>query len=244
MAEIPSAGGRSARLVALCWDAHDPAGLARFWAAALRWEVAADGHTLVPTDQTGFGISFLPGAEAKAGASRIHLDLTTTSLDDQADTVTQLLELGARHLDIGQDPDDGHVVLADPEGNEFCVIEPTNVFLGDCERLGAVNCDGSQEVGYFWSEALGWPLVWDQDEETAIRAPSGTGPIMSWGGPPVAPKNGRNRLHLDVAPAGDDDPQAEVARLVSLGARRTDVGDGDRWVLLDPDDNEFCVVSP
>jgi hypothetical protein len=244
VAEIPSAGDRSARLAALCWDAHDPAGLARFWAAALRWDVAADGHTLVPTDHTGFGIRFLPGAEAKAGASRIHLDLTTTSLEDQDDTVTQLLGLGARHLDIGQDPDDGHLVLADPEGNEFCVIEPTNVFLGDCERLGAVNCDGSQEVGYFWSEALGWPLVWDQDEETAIRAPSGTGPIMSWGGPPVAPKKGRNRLHLDVAPAEGDDPQAEVERLVSLGARRTDVDDGDRWVLLDPDDNEFCVVSP
>ena len=55
------------------------------------------------------------------------------------------------------------------------------------------------EVGYFWSAALGWPLVWDQDEETAIRAPDGTGPFITWG-PPVAPKIGKNRLHLDIAP--------------------------------------------
>ena len=66
-------------------------------------------------------------------------------------------------------------MLADPEGNEFCIIEPDNSFLAGCPRLGAVKCDGAREPGYFWSEALGWPLVWDQDEETAIRAPDGTG---------------------------------------------------------------------
>ena len=61
------------------------------------------------------------------------------------------------------------MVLADPEGNEFCVIEPGNNFLADTGFIGALSSDGTQEVGYFWSEALGWPLVWDQDEETAIQ---------------------------------------------------------------------------
>jgi len=70
----------------------------------------------------------------------------------------------------------------DPEGNEFCVIEPGNSFLADCGYLGAAGCDGSREVGYFWSEALGGPLVWDQDQETAIRSPLG-GPKITWGGP-------------------------------------------------------------
>ena len=74
-------------------------------------------------------------------------------------------------------------MLADPEGNEFCVIEPANDFLADCGFVGALACDGSQDVGYFWSEALGWPLVWDQDQETAIRSPHG-GPKITWGGPP------------------------------------------------------------
>jgi hypothetical protein len=65
------------------------------------------------------------------------------------------------------------VVLADPEDNEFGVIEPGNNFLADCGFIGALACDGSQAVGYFWSEALGRPLIWDQDQETAIRSPRG-----------------------------------------------------------------------
>ena len=101
--------------------------------------------------------------------------------------MARALELGGRHLDIGQRPEEGHVVLADPEGNEFCVIEPGNNFLADCGFIGALSSDGSQEVGYFWSKALGWPLVWDQDQETAIRSPHG-GPKITWGGPPVAPE--------------------------------------------------------
>ena len=70
-----------------------------------------------------------------------------------------LLELGGRHIGIGQSPDEGHVVLADPEGDEFCLIEPGDEFLAGCGRLGAINCGGTRKVGYFWSEALGWPLV-------------------------------------------------------------------------------------
>ena len=122
-------------------------------------------------------------------------------------------------------------MLADPEGNEFCVIEPGNNFLADCRIIGALSSDGSQEVGYFWSKALDWPLVWDQDEETAIRSPHG-GPKITWGGPPVKPKPGKNRLHFDLAPPADGDQQAEVDRLVSLGATRIDIGQGDvSWVV-------------
>jgi hypothetical protein len=152
--------------------------------------------------------------------------------------VARALELGARHLDIGQRPDEAHVVLADPEGNEFCVIEPGNNFLADCGFIGALACEGSQQVGYFWSQALGWPLVWDQDQETAIRSPHG-GPKISWGGPPLTPKTGKYRLHLDIEPV-DGDQHAEVERLISLGASRIDLGQGEvDWVVLtDPDGHE------
>ena len=238
----------TARLVALCFDANDPLRLARFWAGALGWEL--DGGTqeqigLVPTDGTRFQILFRPVTEQKVGKNRIHLDLTSTSLDDQAELVERLLELGGCHIDVGQSPEDAHVVLADPEGNELCVIEPGNAFLAGCARLGSITCDGTREVGCFWSEALGWPLVWDQDEETAIRAPDGTGPFITWG-PPLAPKIGKNRLHLDIAPSDDADQDAEVARLVALGATRIDIGQGEvDWVVMaDPDDNELCVLSP
>ena len=111
---------------------------------------------------------------------------------------------------------------------------------------GSITCDGTQQVGHFWSEALGWPLVWDQDGETAIRAPDGTGPLITWGGPPVAPKTVKNRLHLDIAPPEHGDQHAEAARLVALGARRVDIGQGEvPWtVMADPDGNEFCLLTP
>lgn len=136
-------------------------------------------------------------------------------------------------------------MLADPEGNEFCVIEPGNKFLADCGFVGAVVCEGSREVGYFWSRELGWPLVWDRDQETAIRSPHG-GPKISWSGRPLRPKAGRRRLHFDIAPPADVDRQAEVERLISLGATRVDSGQGEagRVVMADPDQHEFCVLTP
>jgi predicted enzyme related to lactoylglutathione lyase len=238
----------TSRLVTLCFDATDPLGLARFWATALRWQVEDETDeeiAVVPTDGTRFELLFLPAHNEKVGKNRLHLDLTSTSLDDQRASVAALIERGARHVDIGQRPDEGHIVLADPEGNEFCIIEPGNTFLAGCGRLGSITCDGTRTVGQFWSQALRWPLVWDQDDETAIRAPDGTGPLITWGGP-VEPKIGKNRLHLDIAPPAGGDQQAEVDRLLTLGARRIDIGQGEvTWVVMaDPDGNEFCVLSP
>jgi len=241
-------GGMTAHLFGLCFDANDPPRLARFWAGVLGWEITDDpddGIALLPSDDTRFRIRFLATQEQKLGQNRIHFDLTSTSLEDQQQTVARSLGLGARHIDVGQRPEEGQVVLADPEGNEFCVIEPGNNFLADTGFIGAVNCDGSQEVGYFWSEALGWPLVWDQDQETAIQSPSG-GSKIAWGGPPLMPRTGKDRLRFDLAPPVHGDQQAEVDRLVSLGATRIDIGQGEvSWVVLaDPDGNEFCVMTP
>jgi predicted enzyme related to lactoylglutathione lyase len=238
----------TSQLHALCFDALEPLSLARFWAEVLHREVVEDDDgivTLPPSDDFGFQIDFAPTQLQKSGPNQMHFDLTSTSLEDQQETVARALELGARHLDVGQRPEEGHVVLADPEGNEFCVIPPGNEFLDDTGFIGAIASDGSQEVGYFWSEALGWPLVWNQDEETAIQSPPG-GTKISWGGPPVMPKTAKNRLHFDIAPPAGSDQQAEVERLVSLGACRIDIGQGDvSWVVMaDPDGNEFCVLTP
>ena len=138
------------QLLALCFDAHDPLRLARFWAGVLGWQLVdyrRDGVVLLPSDDTGFRIGFLPSQAEKTDQNQMHFDLTSTSLEDQQQTVARALGLGARHIDIGQRPDEGHVVLADPEGNEFCVIEPGNTFLADCGFIGALACDGSQETG-------------------------------------------------------------------------------------------------
>jgi predicted enzyme related to lactoylglutathione lyase len=238
----------TSRLVALRIDANDPPRLARFWAGVLGWRTVDDpdgGFALLPSDDTGFDLRFTRTEEPKAGPNQMHFDLTSTSLEDQQETVARALGLGGRHIDVGQRPEEGHVVLADPEGNEFCVIEPGNRFLADCGFIGALSCDGTQEVGYFWSRALGWPLVWDQDQETAIRSPHG-GPKITWGGPPLNPRTGRNRLRFDLAPPADGDQRAEVDRLVSLGARRVDAGPGEDGpvAMADPDGNEFCLLAP
>ena len=234
-------------LIALCIDSNNPLRLAKFWSGVLGWESVndpRDGLALLPRDDTGFQIRFLSAQERKVGPNQMHFDLTSTSLIDQQETVARSLGLGARHIDIGQRPEEGHVVLADPEGNEFCVIGPDNDFLADCGFIGALACEGSQEVGYFWSEALGWPLVWDQDEETAIRSPHG-GPKITWGGGPLTPKTGKYRLHFDLAPIREDQRTA-VNRLVSLGATLVDIGHGVvSWVdMADPDGHEFCVSTP
>jgi predicted enzyme related to lactoylglutathione lyase len=236
------------QLVTLCFDANDPPRVAGFWSGVLGWEMVDDpdgGVTLLPSDDTGFQLDFFPTQEQKAGPNQMHFDLTSTSLEDQQQTVERALELGGRHIDIGQGPDAEHVVLADPEGNEFCVIEPGNDFLADCGFIGALAGEGSQQVGCFWSKALDWPLVWDRDQETAIRSPHG-GPKITWGGPPLTPKAGKYRLHFDLAPPADGDQQAEVERLVSLGAARIDIGQGEvSWVVTaDPDGHEFCVLTP
>jgi catechol 2,3-dioxygenase-like lactoylglutathione lyase family enzyme len=231
------------QLFAVCFDASRPLRLARFWAGVLGREVVEDaGGALLPGDDTQLGLRFVPSPGEKVGRNRMHLHLTSASPADQQHTVAAALGLGARHLDVGQRPEEGHVVLADPEGNEFCVIEPGNNFLAGCGFLGEVACDGTREVGLFWTAALGWPLVWDQDQETAIQSPYG-GTKVAWGGPPVAPKAERNRQRFELAPSVHSDQLTEVDRLVSLGATRLEADEDGAVVLADPDGNEFSVLT-
>ena len=234
----------TSRLVELCIDANEPARLAGFWAGLLDRETSDDGLTLLAGADAEFPIRFVPTQQPKSGPNQIHLHLTSSSAEHQESTVARALGLGGSHLDVGQTPEEGHIVLADPEGNEFCVIEAGNSFLADTAFLGELACDGSRAVGLFWSSALEWPLVWDQDEETAIQSPHG-GAKIAWGGPPVRPRTGRNRMHFHLAPATSGDVHAEVERLTALGARRTaDVHDDPgASTLADPDGNEFCVLA-
>jgi len=227
------------RLLAVTFEAHDPARAAQFWAGLLGREVVDDaGAAYLPGDGAQLGLRLVPGRPGKLGANRMHLHLTSADLDHQQHTVATARKLGARHLDVGQRPEDGHVVLADPEGYEFCVIEPGNAYLAGCGFLGELACDGTGEVGLFWSKVLGWPLVWDQEEETAIQSPHG-GTKVAWAGPPVAPNEEPNRQRFRLAPATGR-PE-EIDRLLSLGATRLGIGADGAVVLADPDGNEFCV---
>ncbi|WP_099343813.1 MULTISPECIES: VOC family protein [unclassified Actinoplanes] len=217
------------QLTTLTVEAPDPAGPGRFWAALLGREMIVDAAGVrLPGDDTQVGLRFVAGRAGRLGTNRIHLHLTSDDPDDQQRIVAAALDLGGRHLDVGQRPEEGHIVLADPAGYEFCVIEPGNDFLAGCGPLGELACDGTREVGLFWSRALGWPLVWDQDGETAIQSPHG-GTKIAWGGPPLRPKTEPSRQLFELVTDSVDE-------LLSLGATRLGPG-----LLADPDGNEFRI---
>ncbi|ROO61697.1 putative enzyme related to lactoylglutathione lyase [Micromonospora sp. Llam0] len=102
-------------------DAHDPARLARWWAQALGYQIVHEAPDEVEIrrapDQLP-GLIFVPVPESKQLKNRLHIDLRPT---DQAAEVERLVDMGARRVDIDQG-DVTWMVLADPEGNEFCVL--------------------------------------------------------------------------------------------------------------------------
>src|SRR5262249_7072946 len=109
---------------AICTDCHDPAALARFWAQASGWTVIhqADGFAgLRSPAGTGPFLEFLRNPDPKQVKNRLHPDLAPEKSDDRDAELDRLLGHGANRIDIGQ----GEVpwtVLADPEGNEFCLL--------------------------------------------------------------------------------------------------------------------------
>ena len=123
----------SSKLTELAIDCADPAGLARFWCSVLDYEVQDEddgvvtiGSPLVPEGKNRRGpvppvLTFARVPEGKTGKNRAHLDVNPVDRE-QDDEVRRLLALGARHADVGQTGEESWVVLADPEGNEFCVL--------------------------------------------------------------------------------------------------------------------------
>ena len=232
------------RLEAVRFEVADSLTVAAFWAALLAREVRPEpGGALVPGDETQVGLRFVTSHAQRVGRPRRHLHLTSSNFDQQRRTVETALRLGARHLDVGQPPDATHVVLADPGGNELCVIEPGNNYLAGTGSLGEVTCDGSRDVGMFWRDALGWPLVWDHGEQTAVQSPLGGTKISwdLWGAvPPLERSSGRNQHLFDLVTA---DPAGETERLAALGAiLLPDLPDGVK--MADPDGNEFGLHTP
>lgn len=121
------------RIAVVAIDALDPNRVAGFWAAALHWDAWPDPDgggvvSLAPvgsSDQSGASgpsIDVVPVPEGKAVKNRLHLDLRADGTT-QAEEVDRLVALGASRIDVGQGSDVSWVVLADPEGNEFCVLQ-------------------------------------------------------------------------------------------------------------------------
>jgi predicted enzyme related to lactoylglutathione lyase len=111
-----------------------------------------------------------------------------------------------------------------------------------------IDASDPSALASFWEQALGWRRTYEEPDEVVLEPPEhsledGVVPDLLFGRVPEG-KAGKNRLHLDLRP---DDQAAEVARLLSLGAILSDVGQGDdvSWVVMaDPEGNEFCVLKP
>ncbi|RAG85788.1 VOC family protein [Streptacidiphilus pinicola] len=241
------------RLVQINMKARDDAALGRFWAEALGWGLGSEAPGVTNLEPVGFTypdpsavcIDLVVSPEPKTVKNRVHLDLATTSPAHQAEWVARLRDLGATPVDVGQG-DVPWAVLADPEGNEFCVLEPREVYR-DTGPVAAVivDCTDPRAMARFWSEATDWKVHEVADDFASLRSAQGVGPYLEFIRTPDT-KTVWNRVHLDVRPYRGDDMAAEEARLRALGA--TDPGIDQSalaWtVLADPEGNEFCLLTP
>lgn len=246
------------RLENIVFDARDPHELGYWWAEALGWVLHAESahevdvcEVLRPDGSYPYPeLVFVPVEQPERGRERVHLDLNSFSVDDQQATVDRLLGIDATRADVGQAPDAPFEVLADPEGNHFCVLDPRPEYahlgaLATC-TLAAHHARALRDL---WLTATGRDLTRHDEEVVVLTAPDG-GPTLEIISRPTMPRQvAKNRVHLDVRPAADEDQLEIVARLVGLGARHVDVGqEADpevSWIVLaDPEDNELCILAP
>lgn len=245
----------STRLVHVVFEAADPGRLGRFWAEVLGWqaEPGRSGEVMVrPAGWRHPGpgplpLLLVPADGPKTGRNRLHLDLPAKSAEHHGDVVKRVIGLGATPADIGQD-DVPWEVLADPEGNEFCVLEPRPGVYRDTGPVAAVvvGCADPAAEAAFWTQAAGWRRSSPHSGEdlVALRAEQGSGPFLELIRDPGAAAAG-HRARLDVAPLSGEDRDAALTALLAAGARPSDSGQPDApWNLLsDPEGLEFRVLA-
>lgn len=246
---VEGASVHSVRLENIALDCHDPARLGRFWTEALGLVPGreADGEYEARLQVEGgpwLDLCFQRVPEPATAEPRLHLDLLGGSRQQQV--VERLLALGARHNDIGQ----GQVpwvVLADPEGNAFCVMEERQTYSGT-GPIAALPLDSADPArdARFYAALTGWSVAGETAGYVMLRHRSGRGPVLELC-PEPAPKRVKNRMHLDVRPeAGDPGTDEVVTRALDLGGSLVSepwARDQPWTVLADPSGNEVCVLA-
>ena len=229
-------------------DAVDPNRLGRFWEAVVGGERLTDSAEGYETRLAVDGgpvldLCFQPVAGPPAERPRLHVDLLGGARP--ADEVERLLALGARHPDVGQgDVDPSRVVLADPEGNPFCVMAERAAYTGTgpIAAIAVASADPDRDAA-FWSWLTGWTEVAGVAPRS-LRHPSLRGPLLELC-PEQAPKGeSKNRWHLDVRLEPGEDPDEVEASIRERGGSRlvTDWGELPWRTYRDPSGNEFCVL--
>jgi predicted enzyme related to lactoylglutathione lyase len=245
------------RLVQITMKARDDSALGGFWATVLDWRIYSEApgvtnleprtdlenNDFVYPDPVAVCIDIVASPEPKTVKNRVHVDLASTSAAHQAELVARLKDLGATPADVGQ----GVVpwtVMADPEGNEFCVLDSLYQDTGPIASV-VVDCADPRAMARFWGNAMDWTLHKVTDDNAVLRSAKGVGPYLQFLRTPDV-KTVWNRVHLDLRPYPGDDPAAEAARLRTLGANVIDLGQSDiPWtVFADPEGNEFCLLTP
>ncbi len=214
-------------LRAVVIEAQDPARVRRYWSELL--ERPADqvepGHGLL--------LDFVRGSDGKDGKNRVHLDLASVSEAHQKTLVQRACDLGGRPIDIGQSGVPW-VVLADPEGNEFCILEPRDEYR-DAGRIAAVVTDVADpvEVSRYWSTVMGHPVVRTHPEYATLRP--GTGAAVEFvRNRDTPPTQGRVHLRLEGDPGGVLSGAGQDCPICGRGC----------VPATDPEGNRFCVSRP
>src|SRR4029453_1545115 len=155
---------------------------------ALGWGMSSEGPGVTNVEPVGFVwpdpaavcVDVVSVPDPKTGKCRVHLDLATTSVAHQAELVARLTELGATPVDVGQG-DVPWTVLADPEGNEFCALEPRERYrdTGPVAAVG-VDCLGPRAMARFWGAATDWTVQEVADELAALRSAKGVGSYLEF----------------------------------------------------------------
>lgn len=227
-------------------DAVDPGLVGRFWEAVLggeRLSEAPDGFETRVALPGGpvIDLCVQPVPAPPSEPLRLHLDLLGG--DRQLELVDRFLGLGATRLDISQG-EVPWVVLADPEGNPFCVMEHRDVYrdTGPIAALPLHSADPGRDAG-FWSWLTGWTLA-DGVAPFSLRHPSWRGPLLELCPESASKSAAKNRVHLDVRLDPGDDADAVSAGIAARGGRELDHGWGELlWrVYTDPSGNELCVL--
>ncbi|TQM96104.1 hypothetical protein FB476_0964 [Ornithinimicrobium humiphilum] len=237
------------RLENIVMQARDPIATGRFWSAALG---LVDGRPATEGDyegrlvlEDGFWIDLCiePVPDPPPPGWRLHLDLSAEG--DHEGLVERLLGLGATTIDIGQGNPPWEV-MADPDGNPFCVMEERSVYVGT-GPIAALPLDSAdpERDGVLYAALTGWVPVTGLAPVT-LRHPSLRGPLLELC-PEPEPKIRQNRTHLDVRPEAGGPGQQELVELaLTMGATPADEpwAQGHPWVVMrDVSGNEFCVLA-
>lgn len=227
-------------------DAVDPARLGRFWGAALGGATLTDVPDVFETRVVVDGgpvldYCFPRVPEAPDEPVRLHLDLRGG--EQQHQVVDRVRGLGARPVDIGQG-DVPWVVLADLEGNAFCVMETRREYedTGPVAALPLDSGDPDRDAG-FWAWLTGWTPV-EGAGLMSLRHPSRRGPLLELCPEPRPKGPGKIRMHLDVRLEAENDADAVAREIVDRGGTelRPDWGDLPWRTFADPSGNDFCVL--